>query len=262
MTLTVFAGISLRHADGIHFGTLVRIRTGMAGVQTDALYAVGDRIEFQLELTGFDAMVQGLAEVVRADPHDDDLSNYLLRIRKMRRADQDLLQEWYDQQQAGQQPSLRGDDQQRVLDSQVESQLASAVGAGLPTPPTPAGGKGRAAIRELLLDAASARSTGTTGGAAADEPGVALDSSCHPPRLLVSYRTQASWREHGEAQLLRGLLFVPLDADEQPPIDASLQVHIQRPALPPIDCTARVALQHERGVGLSLDLEPAAVLDG
>ncbi len=155
MTLKVFAGISLRNDAGVHFGTLVRIRTGLAGVRTDAVYAVGDIVEFQLELTGFDTTVHGLAQVQRAEISSEELSSYLLRIRRMRRADQELLQEWYDQQQAGLEPSLRGDDAPRALDSQVESQLASGVGAYMPAPTSPAGGRGRDAIRALLQDASS-----------------------------------------------------------------------------------------------------------
>ncbi len=157
MALEVFAGISLRTEKNVHFGTVVRIRTGMAGVLTDGLYQPGDRVEFQLDLTGFDATVQGLAEVVRTEVQPLDLNRYLLRIRKMRRADQALLQEWYDQQQAGLEPSLRTADQgDRALDSQVESQLPSAVGADMPVPPQPEVTKGREAIRALLLDAATA----------------------------------------------------------------------------------------------------------
>ena len=116
MTIEVFAGISLRNDDGVHFGTLVRMRTGLAGVQTDALYHVGERVEFQLDLTGFHATVHGLAEVIRADPRSDELSSYLLRIRKMRRADQGLLQEWYEQHRAGDDPSLLGSDDPRMRD--------------------------------------------------------------------------------------------------------------------------------------------------
>jgi len=261
MTLKVFAGISLRNKSSVHFGTLVRIRTGVAGVQTDAQYAVGELLEFQLELTGFDTMVQGLAEVRRADLRPDDLSSYMLRIRKMRRSDQALLQEWYAQQLAGEQPSLRSGEDPRALDSQVESQLPSAVGAGLPAPMKLGAGKGRTAIRELLLDAVTGRANGSglTGGSAADEPAIALDCSCSPPRLLLSYRTQRAWQHDRDDQLCRGLLFVPLDDSECPALDSLLQLHIQRPPQPPIDCAARVVLLHDRGVGLSLDLDPAAL---
>ena len=261
MTLKVFAGISLRNETSVHFGTLVRIRTGVAGVQTDAQYAVGELLEFQLELTGFDTMVQGLAEVRRADLRPDDLSSYMLRIRKMRRSDQALLQEWYAQQQAGEEPSLRSGEDPRALDSQVESQLPSDVGAGLPAPTEIGAGKGRTAIRELLLDAATSQGAGKvlTGGSAADEPAIALDRSCSPPRLLLSYRTQGAWQRDRDDQLSRGMLFVALDASERPALDAPLQLHIQRPPQLPIDCAARVVLLHERGVGLRLDLDPAAL---
>ena len=257
MSLKVFAGISLRNEEGVHFGTLVRIRTGMAGVQTDAYYEPGDMIEFQLELTGFDTMVQGLAQVLRADRPPDDLSSYLLRIRKMRRNDQALLQEWYEQQLGGDEPSLRSLGTERALDSQVESQLHSAVGAGIPAPPNPAGGRGRSAIRDLLINAiGEPAGSGDTGGAAAEEPSVALDDSTSPPRLLVSYRTQGAWRRDGEAQLSRGMLFVHLEQIVPLPLDAMVALHIQRPPQAPIDCMARVVLLHDRGVGLSLDLDP------
>lgn len=263
MTLKVFAGISLRNDSGVRFGTLVRIRTGVAGVQTDGQYAVGETLEFQLDLTGFETMVQGLAEVHRADLHPDDLNSYLLRIRKMRRGDQALLQEWYEQQLAGDEPTLRSNDDQRALDSQVESQLASAVGAGLPVPPSPADGRGRAAIRELLLHAVGASSGGSlAGGAAADEPAIALDDSCTPPRLLVCYRTQGAWQRDRQAQFSKGMLFVPLDPAESLPIDSPLTVHIQRPPQAPIDCDARVVLLHERGIGICLDIDPASLGSG
>ncbi len=263
MSLKVLAGISLRTDEGVHFGTLVRIRTGVAGVQTDAIYEVGDRVEFQLELVGFDAMVSGLSEVMRADPHPDDLSNYMLRIRKMRRADQELLQEWYEQQVAGAEPSLRSKDDARALDSQVESQLASAVGADLPAPPMPGSGKGRMAIRELLLDAAQSETEADlTGGSAADGPAVALDRSCTPPRLLLAYRTQGGWVRDRDGQLARGLLFVHLDQEECLPLDTPVDMHIQRPPLPPIDCQAHVVLLHDRGMGLRVDLDPAALTGG
>jgi Tfp pilus assembly protein PilZ len=260
MALKVFAGISLRNDDGVHFGTLVRIRTGVAGVQTDALYRVGDRVEFQLELLGFDTMVQGIGEVVRADPRPEELSSYLLRIRKMRRSDQALLQEWYDQQLAGLEPSLRGEDDGRALDSQVESQLPSDIGAERPTPAKLAEGKGREAIRNLLLDAAeTAEPSGETGGAAADEPAIALDRSCTPPRLLVAYRTQGAWQRDRDAQLLRGMLFLHLDEDERLELDTRVELHIQRPPLPPVESGAVVVLLHDRGMGLRLDLDPASL---
>jgi hypothetical protein len=259
MTLKVYAGISLRNEGGVHFGTLVRIRTGLAGVQTDASYAKGTRLEFQLDLTGFDATVHGLAEVIRADHRPDELSSYLLRIRKMRRADQELLQEWYEQQLAGGEPSLLGDNDQRALDSQVESQLPSAVGLDMPAPPSPANSRGRSAIRSLLLGAAGQRATDdAVGGAAADEPGVSLDCSCTPPRLVVSYRTQGAWQRDLSAQLCRALLFVPVDHHALA-LDAELLVRLDRPAQSALGCRARVVLLHDRGVGLSLDLDPTSL---
>jgi hypothetical protein len=259
MTIEVYAGISLRNDDGVHFGTLVRIRTGLAGVQTDALYQLGDRLEFQLDLTGFDATVHGLAEVIRADPRSDELSSYLLRIRKMRRTDQGLLQEWYEQQAAGDDPTLLGRDDPRALDSQVESQLPSAVGVDMPAPPSPAASHGRSAIRALLLDAAQhPEAADTTGGSATDEPSVSLDNTATPPRLLVSYRTQGAWQRDLAAQLTRSLLFVPVE-DDALGLDTELDVEVQRPAQPPLSFRARVVLLHERGVGLSLDLDPAGL---
>lgn len=259
MTLKVFAGISLRNEEGVHFGTLVRIRTGLAGVQTDAVYRVGDRLEFQLDLTGFDTTVHGIAEVRRADTRQDDLSSYLLRVIKMRRVDQDLLQEWYEQQQAGLEPSLLDNDDHRALDSQVESQISSAMGADLPAPPVPEATHGRAAIRALLLEAAHGVDTaGITGGAAAEEPDLLLDLDTVPPVLRLRYRTAGSWRRDRDAQLGRGLLFVPTGA-EALQLETSLMVVFERPGQTELSCSARVALLHERGVGLSLDLDPSTL---
>ncbi len=156
MTLQVFAGISLRSEQDVHFGTLVRISTGMVGVLTDGVYRVGDELEFQLDLAGFDSTVQGVVQVERADLQPEKLNRYLLRIRRMRRDDQALLQEWYDQQQAGLEPSLlTGAEPGQALDSQVESRLPSNVGVDMPGPPPAHDSRGRAALRALLLDAAN-----------------------------------------------------------------------------------------------------------
>jgi hypothetical protein len=256
MTLKVFAGISLRSDEAVHFGTLVRIRTGLAGVQTDATYELGEMLEFQLELTGFDTTVHGLAQVRRADLHRDDLSNYLLRILKMRRSDQELLQEWYDQQQAGLEPSLTGEDH-RALDSQVESRLPSAVGVNMPPPPSPTATKGRAAIRDLLLAAANGpQGSGTTGGAAALERELELRLDSDPPCVVLAYRSQALWQQDRDGQLSRGMLFLPLDPSALQ-LEAQLELVLQRPQQPELRCPARVALLHDRGVGLSIDLDPS-----
>ena len=259
MSLKVFAGISLRTDVGVHFGTMVRIRTGMAGVQTDARYALGDRVEFQLELTGYEAVVHGVAEVVRAEHADDELSSYLLRIRKMRRGDQDLLQEWYEHQLAGGEPSLVNEGDARALDSQVESRLPSAVGANMPAPPAPRPSHGRAAIRALLLDAAlHSIPSSDVGGAAADEPTVTLDSSPDPPLLDITYRTQGAWHRDCRAQLSRMLLFVQLPHGPLA-LDSPVRLRLQRPLDAAIECAARVVLLHDRGVGLSLDLDPSVL---
>ncbi len=178
----------------------------------------------------------------------------------MRRSDQALLQEWYEQQLAGMEPSLRGDDEGRALDSQVESQLPSDIGADLPERAKLADGRGREAVRNLLVDAApEGGRAGETGGAASDAPAVALDLSCAPPRLLVAYRTQGAWQRARDEQFKRGMFFVPLEDGQRPALDSEVLLHIQRPPQRPIEGAAVVVLLHDRGMGLRLDLDPAAL---
>ena len=129
----------------------------------------------------------------------------------------------------------------------------------MPAPPTPAAGRGRSAIRALLLDAAQhPDSTGTAGGSAADEPSVVLDHAATPPCLRISYRTQGAWQRDLEAQLSRSVLFVLVE-DEALGLDTELAVLLERPTQPALSFRARVVLLHDRGVGLSLDLDPAGL---
>ncbi len=278
MALRVFAGISLRNEEGVHFGTMMRIKAAMAGIQTDGVYRVGDRLEFQLELTGFDADVHGIADVVKAELHDEAMNRYLLRIRKMPRADQALVQEWYDQLATDGQASLLSAGAQRALDSQVQSRLPSDL-PGLP-PPKPAGrppagcqeeftfsdsisrdrgGMGRTAIR-AVLQAASKSKVRHEPRVRQVDPLVNLDMSSSPPFATVRYLSPQAWHAAWQTHLRHQLLFIE-GSSLRPALDAAFDVNIVY--APQVDqrCSARVVLLHPMGFGLALDVDPAALAE-
>ncbi|MFH1464344.1 MAG: hypothetical protein ABIO70_08145 [Pseudomonadota bacterium] len=267
MTLKVFAGISLRSEQGIHFGTLLRIRAALMGIQTDGNYQPGEQVEFQLDLVGFDGVVQGLGQIERAERREDDLNRCLVRIRRMRRADQALLQEWYEQLASGKAPTLRDtEDADRALDSQVASQLPSDL--GLPRPPRPEGGPptgaghARSAVRDVLLAAGpSTDLDGIVGGAAEGGPDVTFDPDSTPPTLSLRYRTEGALRRDWSRTLRHGMALVRLQG-AAPPLDTALQIHIEGP--PHLDqrCPGRIALVHERGIGVTLEIDPALLAPG
>jgi hypothetical protein len=262
MTLKVYAGISLRSEQGVRFGTLLRIHAALMGIQTDGVFRVGDQVEFQLDLVGFDAIVQGLGEVERVDHRHDELNRYLVRIRKMRRADQALLQEWYEQLAGGVEPSLRDPDGgARALDSQVTSQLPSDL--GLPHPPgfdgaPPAGaGSARAAVRDVLLAASGqpADLEGLAGGAAEGEPEVTWEPGATPPAITLRYRTESALRRDWSRTLRHGMVLVRVPG-AAPALDLRVQVRIEGPPRLAECCTGRVALVHARGIGIILEIDP------
>jgi len=285
MTLKVFAGISLRADDDVHFGALVRIHAAMAGVETDGIYAVGQQIEFQLELSDLDRSVQGVAQVRRAELQPAALNRYLLRILRMRRSDQALLQEWYQLRSTPTDAPGGGQDPQAALDSQVQSQLPEELPA-LPAPPrprpVPAGasvpsrsrsfsisssaqraGTGRAAIRAVLLSAfaeplPAGASTTTRRSSQAMDPSITLDLHVEPPFVTLAYSSAESWRRDWDAWLQRGLLFVHAEPP-LPPLEATSQVRILFPPDLDVVCSARVVVLHSYGFGLSLDLDPATL---
>jgi hypothetical protein len=272
MSIKVYAGISLRRSDGIHFGTLVRRGRGRAGITTDAVYRQGDFLEFQLELSGWDRTVTGIAEVARADIRGSRLNRYLLRILEMRRPDRETLQSWYleqiDDARTASSPGL--------MDSQVGSEVPSRIQRELPRvvhEPAPVSnwgndasltisqtvehqGSRRQALRAVLRAAygepepvAAVANPGPHG------PVASVYLELAPPLIELRYRGVESWRVDWDAWLHQGLVFVP-HRDRLPVIDQEINVRLVVKGLLDLTCPARVVVLHPTGFGANLDLDP------
>ena len=280
MAQKVFAGITLRSERAVHFGTLVRIHGPLAGVTTDGHFEVGEEVEFQLDLAELDAIVNGVAEVRRAEYRAPQLNKVLICFRKMRREDQALLVEWCERQGAKATVTLEQGGQRPLCDL-VESKVPSATGRDLPPPPRlpqpprePESGPGsrhsifslsnvargegigRAAIRAVLRAAAGeplpVAGAPSQGGS---QPLVRLDLAARPPTIEACYDDDRAWRRDWDAWISQGLLFVACGA-QRPALDDVLRVRLLHPDRRETCCEGRVVLLHDEGFGLALDVDP------
>jgi len=280
MTVKVYAGISLRRGDDIHFGTLVRLGRGRAGITTDGQYRQGDFVEFQLELTGWEQTVTGIAEVGKADIRAPRLNRYLLRILEMRRADRQTLQEWYHEQRTDGGPESGSGS--GVLDSQIGSQVPSRIARDLPHAARESYDQGdpqlsnwgtdrglcistvvehqgsrrqalRAVLRAAYGDPLARKDGANESGTTDPELMVMLELS--PPTVELRYNTLEAWQADWEAWLHQGLAFVRYQGPP-PTLDQELSVRLTLSNRVDLSCPARVAVLHPTGFGLNLDLDP------
>jgi len=287
MPVELTASIALRHGDMVHFGTLVRLEDSMAGVTTDGRYRAGDFLEFQLELTGWDATVSGIAEVRRAGLRDSHANRYLLQILEMRRSDRKLLQSWYEDLSTVEESEAEF--AAFALDDQVGSfappRLAPALPRRQETPPptsTPADqrtdwfrdramtisqtvehqGTRRQALRAVLRAAFREQQDHDArnreeGAMAAIRANVRLAVRLGPglPRVELVYEDRVSWRADWTAWLHQGLVFVR-HTGEAPALEQEALVHLLYRGYVDVTCPARVVVVHPTGFGLVLDLDP------
>ena len=279
MAIKVFAGITLRRGDDIHFGTLVRLERAVAGITTDGKLQVGDFVEFQLDLTGWDQSVMGIAEVRRADIRTPRLNRFMLRILEMRRTDRRNLQAWYQEQQAEAQARAKETERrasQRALDSQVGSHVPSRIAREFPTarkPKAPASawdtasalsishtvehqGSRRQALRAVLRAAyGDPLPTGGAAGAQATSPEVRVRTHTHPLLVELRYPGELALQTDWEAWLHQGLAFVKYTR-HRPEIEQPAMVRLRFADRVDISCPARVVVLHPTGFGLALDPDP------
>ncbi len=276
MTIKVYAGISLRRGDGIHFGTLVRLGRGRAGITTDARYRTGDFLEFQLELTGWEQTVTGIAEVAKADIRAPRLNRYLLRILEMRRADRQALQDWYEEQQGAEGSTSDAG----PLDSQVGSRVPSRVHGELPRaageqaarPPASTWGADRSlsvsqsvehqgsrrqALRAVLRAAFADPLPGERGVVTPHDhdPEVRAYLELEPPIVELHYQGLDAWRRDWASWLHQGVAFVPYQGPP-PALDQEIMVRLVLPGHVDLRCQAQVLVLHPTGFGANLDLDP------
>lgn len=282
MTVKVRAGISLRRDDNIRFGTMVRLGHGRMGITSDGLYAVGDFVEFQLDLPGWDLTVAGIAEVNKIDIRVPRLNRFLLRVLEMSRSDRQLLQDWYEEQLA-EARDIQRVAANRALDSRVGSQVPSRVGRELPRaqrpPPTPSEhpistwstdralsisntvehqGSRRQALRAVLRaaygGALPASGPGGTPEPRAD-PEVRVLAEVEPMVVELRYHSISSWRADWTAWMYQGLVFAR-HTGRSPRLDQPAAVRLLLPEQVDLSCPARVVMLHPTGFGLVLDLDP------
>jgi hypothetical protein len=274
MSIGVYAGISLRRADNIGFGTVVRMGRGRLGITTDAVFRVGDFVEFQLELTGWDRAVSGVAEVAKVDLRAPRSNRFLMRVLEMRRTDRDQLQEWYMEQRA----AAELEDSHGALDSQVGSRAPSRIGRELPragageeAPRSTWGvdpalsisqtvehqGSRRQALRAVLRAAFSEPAQDerevVTPHAADPAPRIMLELD--PARVALHYRSLEAWRKDWEAWLRQGLAFVRYEGPS-PQLDQQLSMRLVLPNQLDMRCPAKVVVLHPTGFGVELDIDP------
>jgi hypothetical protein len=277
MTLRVRTGISLRREDTIHFGTALRLGHGRIGLTTDGCYRVGDFLEFQLDLDGWELTVAGIAEVRKAELRQPELHRYLLRILEMKRSERALLQEWC--QERGLQAADGAPSSVPALDSGVGSCVppqacramprASVRGRGDPgeswsrQPPLSISrsvehqGSRRQALRAVLR-AAFADPLGAPEREPPDRPldpvaRVRLEEPA--PLVELHYRSLEAWRRDWNTWLHQGLAFTPYRGPA-PRIDQQLALRLLLPEHVDLRCPAKVVLCHTTGFGLLLDLDP------
>ena len=278
MATKLFAGITLRRGDDIHFGTLVRLDRARAGVTTDGELRVGDFVEFQLDLTGWDQSVMGIAEVRRADIRSHRLNRFLLRILEMRRTDRRNLQAWYQEQRNEAEQRTEQRVSQRALDSQVGSHVPSRVARELPAtrkpkPKAPASawdtasalsishsvehqGSRRQALRAVLRAAyGDPLPTGGSGGAEASGPEVRVRANTHPLVVELRYPGEQALKTDWQAWLNQGLAFVK-HTRHKPELEQPAMVRLRFAHRVDMSCPARVVVLHATGFGLALDLDP------
>jgi hypothetical protein len=276
MAIKVFAGITLRRGDDIHFGTLVRLERAMAGVTTDGVLRVGNFVEFQLELTGWDQSVMGIAEVRRADIRSRRLNRFLLRILEMRRTDRRNLQAWYQEQQAEAQAQVERQASPRALDSEVGSHVPSRVQRDLPPARKPRApgsawntgsalsishsvehqGNRRQALRAVLRAAyGDPLPTGGSAGAEATGPEVRVRTTTHPLVVELRYPDELALQTDWEAWLNQGLAFVK-HTRHKPALEQPALVRLRYADRVDISCPGRVVVLHATGFGLALDPDP------
>ncbi len=276
MSLGVYAGISLRRADNIGFGTVVRMGRGRLGITSDAEFKVGDFVEFHLELSGWNQAVSGVAEVSKAELRAPRLNRFLLRILEMRRTDRELLQDWYQEQRAASQ----ADESEGALDSQVGSRAPSHIGRELPRAGSDAPravpgstwgvdpalsisqtmehqGSRRQALRAVLRAAFSepAKEESEVITPHDQDPAPRIRLDLEPARIELHYRSLPAWRTDWEAWLHQGLAFVRYEGPP-PTLDQVLSVRLVLPEELDMRCPARVVVLHPTGFGVQLDIDP------
>ncbi len=260
--------ITLRSDQGVQTARLLRLGASLASVTVAHAYQEDEILELHLELPGFDAEVQGLVQVRRVSVRPDGSYNTLLRIVRMRRRDQALLEEWHEQANRGDSPSLTSG---RALNSAVPSRSAPPERRGpWPASASPSvsrgvhissvaekrAGAGRAAIRSVLR-AASADPEHPKGADDGAQPTIQLDLARAVPTVQVRYDTE-SWRRDWRDWLVQALLFVHTPPPH-PSLDTTLAVHLSYPPLVDVRCSGRVVTLHASGFGLALDANPQAI---
>ncbi|MFH1469424.1 MAG: hypothetical protein ABIO70_33875 [Pseudomonadota bacterium] len=283
MPVELSASISIRHGDMVNFGTLVRLEDAVAGITTDGRYEVGDFIEFQLELTGWDATVSGIAEVRRAGLREGHANRYLLQILEMRRSDRKLLQSWYEDLSAVEEDE--GEFAAFALDSEVGSYAPPRAAPHLPRPPvggppvsTPAEqrsnwmndraitisqtvehqGSRRQALRAVLRAAFSEhaeRGPHEQAGGEEVSPKTTVRLGSGLPRVELVYEDDTSWRAAWTAWLHQGLAFVRY-TESVPVLEQQALVRLRYRSFVDVTCPARVVVVHKTGFGMVLDLDP------
>jgi hypothetical protein len=258
--------ITLRSEEDIHHASLLRLGASLATVTGPDALQEEEILELHMELDGFDAVIEGLVQVRRVTLRLDGHHNSLLRIVRMRRRDQELLEEWYAQSHLGQTPSFTS---ARALDSRVHSHTTTSTmnlrGDGPPPPSQDVRissiahkrrGAGRAAIRSVLRASAAERDT-TRARREHDQPSVELQLDGEIPSVEVRYTT-TSWRRDWHDWLAHALLFVHTPPPH-PALDAAVTVRLVYPPLLDLSCGGRVVNLHATGFGLSLDADPQAI---
>jgi hypothetical protein len=276
MKLKTNAPIVMRHRGAIHFGTLVWVERGRAGVISESELRVGDFLSVRIEIDTWDQSVLAIAEVRRADRRSNGLHRYVIHLLEMRRSERERFESWVDELRVA--AGVDEEEAPPVLDSEIGSNVPEDVARTVPVPGAPMDEPSpgwdlestpsvsvsveyrtsrRQALRAVLRaacgeDASAERDAGDAG---APPPHVRVNDHASPIEVELRYPSSRSWAADWESWLFQGLAFVRHEGT-QPDLEQELRVRLFLADRIDISCPGRVVVQHTTGFGVILDLDP------